>query len=176
MITDNFVPEKINEYNVYTNGTKMIGLTEDVSLPEINMKTDTVEGPGIKGEIDSPTIGQFESMEATLKFLTLYSHAINMLNPNKTVNLTLRAAQQVYDRSGASGYDYKGLRVVLGGRSKKFNPGNVQRGKSMGAEVTIEVTKYLVEVDGQTVIDIDKLNERYIVNGEDLLAPIKALI
>ena len=82
----------------------------------------------------------------------------------------------MYDRSGASGYDYKGLRVVLGGRSKQFNPGNVQRGESMGAEVTIEVTKYLVEVDGQTVIDIDKLNERYIVNGEDLLAPIKALI
>lgn len=175
-INSNFVPEKINDYNVYQNGEKMIGLTEEVTLPEINMKTSTVEGPGIQGEIDSPTIGQFESMEATLKFLTLYSHAINLLNPNKTVNLTLRAAQQVYDRSGASGYDYKGLRVVLGGRSKKFNPGKVQRGESMGAEVTIEVTKYLVEVDGQTVIDIDKLNERYIVNGEDLLAPIKALI
>lgn len=174
MITDNFVPEKINEYNVYTNGTKMIGLTEDVSLPEINMKTDTVEGPGIKGEIDSPTIGQFESMPATLKFRTLYSSAPDLMDPTATQNITLRAAQQVLDRT--SGYAFKSLRIVLGGRTKSFNPGTVQRGESMDAELVIEVTYYLIEVDGQVVVEIDKLNDVYKVNGKDLLAEINAMI
>lgn len=174
MITDNFVPEKINEYNVYTNGTKMIGLTEDVSLPEINMKTDTVEGPGIKGEIDSPTIGQFESMEATLKFRTLYSSAPDLMDPTATQNITLRAAQQVLDRT--SGYTFKSLRIVLGGRTKSFNPGTVQRGESMDAKLVIEVTYYLIEVDRQVVVEIDKLNDVYKVNGKDLLAEINAMI
>lgn len=174
MITDNFVPEKINEYNVYMNGTKMIGLTEDVSLPEINMKTDTVEGPGIKGEIDSPTIGQFESMPATLKFRTLYSSAPDLMDPTATQNITLRAAQQVLDRT--SGYAFKSLRIVLGGRTKSFNPGTVQRGEGMDAELVIEVTYYLIEVDGQVVVEIDKLNDVYKVNGKDLLADINAMI
>lgn len=174
MISNNFVPEKINEYNVYTNGTKMIGLTEEVALPEIKMKSSTVEGPGIKGEIDSPTIGQFESMEATLKFRTLYSSATDLLDPTATQNLTLRAAQQVLDRTSCSAF--KSLRVVLGGRTKSFNPGKVQRGESMDAELTVEVTYYMVEVDGQQVLLIDKLNDVYIVNGKDLLATINSMI
>ena len=36
-INSNFVPEKISDYNVYQNGEKLIGLTEEVTLPEINM-------------------------------------------------------------------------------------------------------------------------------------------
>lgn len=174
MISNNFVPEGVNEYNVYQDGNKMIGLTAEVTLPEINQKTATVEGPGIKGEIDSPTIGQFESMEMSLKFRTLYSSATDLMNPTKTQNLTLRAAQQVYDRSG--GYAFKSLRIVVAGRTKKYNPGTVKRGESMDAEVTLELTYIKIEVDGETIVEIDKLNDKYIVHGEDLLAAINAMI
>lgn len=62
MISNNYIPEKINEYNAYLGGTKMIGVAASVTLPEVNMKTSTVSGVGVNGELDSPTIGQFESM------------------------------------------------------------------------------------------------------------------
>ena len=39
-----------------------------------------------------------------------------------------------------------------------------------------EVTRYLMEVDGTTVIDIDKFAGRYYVDGEDMRAEINALI
>ena len=32
MISNNYIPEKINEYNAYLDGTKMIGVAASVSI------------------------------------------------------------------------------------------------------------------------------------------------
>ena len=72
-ISNNYIPEKINDFNTYLDGNKMIGVAASVTLPEVKMKTSTVSGAGINGEIDSPTIGQFESMEQEIDFNVLYS-------------------------------------------------------------------------------------------------------
>lgn len=174
MISNNYVPEKINEYNAYLDGEIMVGVVPDIDLPEIGMKASDVEGAGMLGVLNSPAIGQFESMEQELKFNVLYSSAINMLNPLEAVNLTFRAAQQVYDKTG--GYVFKGLRIVEQGRVKKFKPGKLKRAEGMEATVTMELTYILVEVDGVVMLEIDKLNQKYIVNGKDMLAGIAELV
>ena len=174
MISSNYVPEKINEYNVYLDGVEMIGVVPDIDLPEIGMKASEVEGAGMLGVLDSPAIGQFESMEQEIKFNVLYSDAINMLNPLEAVNLTFRAAQQVYNKTG--GYAFKGLRIVEQGRVKKFKPGKLKRAEGMDASITMELTYILVEVDGVVMLEIDKLNQKYVVNGTDMLAGISALV
>lgn len=174
MIGNNYVPEKINDVNAYLDGTVMIGTAASVTLPEIVMKTSTVSGMGINGEIDSPTIGLFEKLEQEVQFNTLYSSFADMLSPLSTVNLTFRAAQQVYDKTG--GYAFKGLRIVEVGRVKKFNPGKIEKGESMEATVTLELTYILIESDGEKLTEIDKLNGVYNVNGEDMLADVKSLI
>ena len=119
MISDNYIPEKINEYNAYLDGTKMIGVAAASTLPEVNMQTSTVSGMGVNGEVDSPTLGQFESMEQEIQFNTLYSS------------------------------------------------------NSMEAAITLELTYLLVEVDGVVIMEIDKLNQVYNVNGVDMLADVR---
>ena len=173
MISDNYIPEKINEYNAYLDGTKMIGVAAASTLPEVNMQTSTVSGMGVNGEIDSPTLGQFESMEQEVQFNTLYSSAVDMLNPLNAINLTFRAAQQVYDKSTGGGYAFKSLRIVEMGRVKKFKPGKIEKNNSMEATVTLELTYILVEVDGVEILAIDKLNQVYNVNGVDMLADVR---
>ena len=172
-ISNNYIPEKINDFNTYLDGNKMIGVAASVTLPEVKMKTSTVSGAGINGEIDSPTIGQFESMEQEIDFNVLYSSAMDMLSPLSVVNLTLRAALVVYDKTG--GYAFKGLRVVEMGRVKTFNPGKVEKGEGMEAKVTLELTYLLVENDGSPLLEVDKLNGVYKVNGVDMLAGISEL-
>ena len=108
MITNNYVPEKINDANVYIDGDKAIGSGASLDLPEIKSKTSTTSGMGISGEIESPTIGQFETLEQEISFNTLYSSAVSMMNPLETVNLTIRAAQQVYDKTGGYRVGYQG--------------------------------------------------------------------
>ena len=168
-----YIPDKVAKFNAYSNGIKL-GVTGKVDTPEFKMKTSTMSGAGVGGEIDSPTIGQFESLEAKLKFNTLYSSATDLMNPLNTVNLTLRASQQVYDKQG--GYNFKGLRVVEIGRVKKFNPGKVEKGEAMEATVTLELTYLMIEVDGQQLLEVDKLNGIYKVNGTDMLAGVNSLI
>ena len=51
MISNNYIPEKINDANAYLDGTRMIGVAASVDLPEVNMKTGTVEGFGIGGAV-----------------------------------------------------------------------------------------------------------------------------
>ena len=81
MISNNYIPEKINDYNVYLDGEKMIGVAASATLPQVRMQTSNVEGVGIGGVLESPVIGQFESMEQEIQFNTLYSSAMDMLNP-----------------------------------------------------------------------------------------------
>ena len=78
------------------------------------------------------------------------------------------------DKDGA--YTYKGLRIILGGKPKELDPGKLKRAATMDSSTTLEVTRYLVEIDGVTVIDIDKYGGRYYVDGEDILAEVNALI
>lgn len=174
MIENNMVPEKIGRANVYLAGERMAGVADEIELPTAKMKTSTISGMGIGGDIDSPTIGLFESMEQKINFNTLYSSAMKMMQPTKTVELTIRAAQQVYITTG--GVKHKGLRVVERGRVKEFVPGKVKPGESMEASVTLELTYLLIEVDGEKLTEIDKLNDVYIANGEDMLAEIRPLI
>ena len=71
---------------------------------------------------------------------------------------------------------FKGARIVMGGRAKETNPGTLKKGDAMDSEVTMELTTYKIEVDGNVLIEIDKLNNVYRVNGEDMLAGIAELI
>ena len=59
---------------------------------------------------------------------------------------------------------------------KKFKPGKLKRAEGMEATVTMELTYIMIEVDGVTMLEIDKLNQKYIVNGKDMLAGIAALV
>lgn len=143
-ISSDLVPQVINDYNAYTEDDLLIGLADEVTLPKIKNKTTTVNGMGIAGDVDSPVPGQFESMEATLNWNTMYSFATKMMNPNKNIQITLRAAMQNDNKNG--GYTYKGLRVVLGGRPKELDPGKLKRADTMGSTTTLEVTRYLMRV------------------------------
>jgi hypothetical protein len=176
MISNNYLPEKINEYNAYLDGDLMIGIAAANDLPEVNMQTSTVTGIGVSGEIESPTLGQFEKMEQEVKFNVLYSSAADMLSPLKAVNITFRAAQQVYDKSSGGGYAFKSLRIVEMGRVKKFKPGKLEKNNAMEATVTLEVTYLLIEVDGSELMCVDKLNRVYRVNGEDMLSDVRSMI
>lgn len=173
-ITTNFVPEKINDFNAYLDGVIMIGSGSSMDLPEVTMKSSTITGVGIAGELDSPSIGQFESLEQEITFNTLYSSFVDVLSPLKTVELTIRAAQQVYDKNG--GYAFKGLRVVERGRVKKFKPGKVEKSEAMEASITLEVTYLLIENDEKLLVEIDKLNGVYKVNEKDMLEEVHKLI
>lgn len=167
------IPEKIADFNVYNQGNKIIGITGEVTLPSFTQKTETISGPGLLGEIDSPSIGQFGAIEQVIPFRTLYNNLFQYLEPRKAIDLTLRGAIEMLDGEGNK--KEVGMRVVMRGLNKGFNPGSVAAGTPMNGEVTFELTYIMIEIDGQNEFELDKLNCVYKVHGKDVLAEIKAL-
>lgn len=112
-ISSDLVPQVINDYNAYTEDDLLIGLADEITLPKIKNKTTSVSGMGIAGEVDSPVPGQFESMEATLNWNTMYSYATKMMNPNKNIQITLRAAMQNDNKNGGYTYTNKQKKINI---------------------------------------------------------------
>lgn len=167
------IPEKIDQFNIYKDGNKLVGISDEVTLPTVTEITSTIAGPGILGEIESPTHGKFQSMEQVIPFRTLYHGAMEMLASLTSLHLTLRGATQVV--SGEGDVSFQQLRIVFVGRKKEFSMGTAKQGDGTGSSVKLELTYLLIEIGGVKCLEIDKLNEIYKVYGVDQLAVIKAM-
>lgn len=162
------IPEKICGYNIYDKGERLIGITGDVELPNFEAMTSPISGAGILGEYESPVVGHFGSMKLVIPYRVITSDTVRIAEPKHQL-LTLRADQNSYDVSeGIIGHH--GLRVIVGGIPVGFNPGTVKTGDGMGAQVTIEIAYIKITLDDETLVELDKLNYIYTVNGIDYLA------
>lgn len=168
------IPEIINNYNVYSNGNVLIGVSGSVTLPTLDAITEEVSGAGILGTYETSVVGMYGSMEQEVPFRILDEDVFSLMNPTELVDLTFRAsAQSTVKSTGA--VDYKGMRIVERGRFKSFTPGKYELGKQMDASVKFELLYILIEVGGKTMLEYDKLNSVFIVNGKDLLKKVRSL-
>ena len=169
----NTIPTKINKYNVYNDGDRLLGMGDEMTLPDFEASSETISGAGILGEVDDPTVGYFGNQEVEIPFRVLDQEAVDMLDMTKAVQLTVRGAQQTTNSAGD--IEFRQMRVVIRGRSAKFSPGKVKAGSAMETKVTLTLLYILIELDGKSVLELDKFNEVYKVNGVDVLAAIKEM-
>ena len=85
----------------------------------------------------------------------------------------MRGSTQTLSSTGD--IEFVHIRVVVGGRMAQFSPGKMKAGSPMETTVTLTVLNILIEVAGKSVLELDKLNEVYKVNGADVLAKIKEM-
>lgn len=169
------LPEVLNSFNLYNETEKLIGLTGEVELPELTMINDTLTGSGIMGEIEDPVTGQFESATMTFKWSCLHKDYFKLVNTTKPSQLTLRGSLQCLDTD--TGYtDYYPVKIVVRGKAKTIKLGTAEKGKKMECETEIEVMYIKVVVNNETLLELDKLNFRYVLNGQDMLEKIRAQI
>lgn len=86
-----------------------------------------------------------------------------------------RAALKIID----SGYGNYGANLTKKSlRGWEFYGGSAKEDieDNMEATVTLELTYIMIEVDGEQLIEIDKLNGVYKVKGVDMLAKVRSLI
>ncbi|MEZ3453524.1 MAG: phage major tail tube protein [Oscillospiraceae bacterium] len=168
------IPEVINDFNLYNTGNRLIGTTGEVSLPDFEAITATVSGNGILGEFEAPVTGHFSGMELEVPFRCIDPDYFTLVDTRKSTELTLRGAIQVVDPSTHDASEI-GMRVVARGRCKKIAPGTVKQREAMDSSISLDLTFYMVEMDGKERIRLDKLNGEFKINGEDMLASIHKL-
>ena len=159
---------KINLYNCYQDGKKMVGLTDEVTLPDFDALTETLSGAGILGEIDEPTLGHFGASEIEIPFLMIDNQMFEMMDMSSSVNLTLRISNQAIEQANFK-TDFMPSRFVIKGKKKGFTMGSAKQGSAMKPSVKVEILYILIEVNGKKKFELDKINVVYKVNDKDLL-------
>ena len=166
-------PEVINYFNVYNGGSKLMGITGEISLAELKAKTATVSGAGILGEYNTAVIGMFENIQQEIPFRMINQEFFDLMNASKQAEIVMRASIQNVNKSSGGALSTQGMRVVFRGRPTNFKMGQLKQADLMNASVTLELTYVLLEMGGEKKLELDKLNEIYIVNGKDLLAEVR---
>ncbi|MBR2256542.1 MAG: phage major tail tube protein [Blautia sp.] len=166
------IPEVVNNFRVYHNGNDMVGVSGSVKLPSLEAITEEVSGAGILGSYETSIPGHYSSLAQEVPFRILDKDIFSIMNPSELVDLTFRAANQSTVKStGALAYNQ--MRIVERGRLKSFDAGTLELGKQMNASATLELMYILIEIDGKTMLEYDKLNSVFVANGVDLLAQIR---
>lgn len=164
------IHEKTIAYNVYKQGAELLGVA-DPELPSIELMTETMSGAGIAGEIETPTLGQTKSLSLKLKFRSKTASYFKLLNPGMH-ELDLRASIQVQD-TAAGTLTSEPERILVRGMNKKAALGKWETGKPQDADVELEVSYLKIVQNGQEVLEVDKLNFIFRVNGTDHLATVR---
>lgn len=167
------IPEILNDFNVYKDGNKLIGIAAEVTLPDFEAMTETISGAGILGEYEVTNPGHFNAMEIEIPFRVLYGDIFELIDTTRDVQLTLRGSVQITDAAGVKAF--KGERVVLVGSAKQLTGGTMAAGKPMESSVTLSLTYIKIEVDGAEKIELNKRTGTFKINGSDKLGAIAAL-
>lgn len=165
------MPDKNVNYRVYKDGNEIIG-TATVDLPEISYMTDTISGAGIAGEIDSPVLGHIQSMSMTLNWRTIETPALEMLNIDGA-ELTLRGSMQNWDMSVNKRVTVP-VKITARCAPKTMSLGSLSPAAATDSSTELEVLYIKIDVNGETVVEIDKLNFKCVVGGTDLFESVRS--
>lgn len=168
----NMIPELINAYNVYLVG-QLLGVSGEVELPELKSMTDTVEAAGVLGEIEAPATGHFESTKIKIPFAILHEDVYKLIDTTKAMELTLRGSEQFQDRKTGNTTDVP-VKIAIRGKATTATNGKLVKGKKGEPAIELEAFYYKVTLNGDEVLELDKLNFVYSVNGKDLLSRVRA--
>ncbi len=166
-------PEVINNFNVYNDANRVVGTTGEIKLPSLEALTAEISGAGILGNYNTSVIGQFQSISMDVPFRMIDKDYFGMLNTGEQSKIVLRSSVQQRNRQTGGTLSTQAMRVVLRGHPTGSDMGTVKIGELMNASIKMEVTYFLIEMGGETMIELDKLNSIYKVNGKDLLAEIR---
>jgi uncharacterized protein len=166
----NLVPEKLNDFRVYFNGSNLAG-TADIQLPSFEQITETIKGAGIAGEYESPTLGHFQSMKLTINWRILNEDVISLIAP-VVGSFDCRGANQVLDAATGQ-YSMVPCRVLVRGVANKNELGKMEKGSPYDASSEIEIAYIKIDINGKTLVELDKLNYKFVVNGKDYLADVR---
>jgi P2 family phage contractile tail tube protein len=149
------IPNHVTNYSIFKDGRRLIGLA-DVTLPHLQNQVDELKGSGIFWTIEMPNQSHFQSMVATLNWLTVVDDAL-FASIQDGAQLDAWAAHQLHD-SATNKIIHTGWRYVMGVAPKSFNLGKLEVGAKGEAVSEYELISLRVFRNDQVVAEIDKEN------------------
>ena len=164
----NQVPEVLRGFKVYLNGAKDMAGVADIELPKLPFKTESVKGAGIAGEYDAVVAGHLSAMSCNIKWRTTTEDVMVLSQPKQHI-IDARGSIQVKD---ASSGELKSIavRISLASTPKEVSPGKFDTASAMDTGIDFSVVRYSLWLNNTAMYEIDVLNYKCTIAGEDFLA------
>lgn len=165
------LPTQILNFNIYKEGTnagnKIIGTGQELTLPDIVNKTYTYETSS--GDIDLPSM-RTENMEQEIPYYMLDTDAMSILKLNGVETLIIRGSYQKLN-GATHELSQGGIKVTEKEFFKSVGFGKLKSAESMDSKIKLTLTYLKVEDQDNTtpLLELDKLNGVYKINGVDML-------
>ena len=154
--------------------SKRLSDTTSITLPDLELLTETFKGAGINGEIDLPTLGQFGSIAIEVAQNGLTKDIIRAFRM-KTQHLEARWAAQTLD-STTGDSEVIGKKLIFKGRPKKLALGSLESNKAEENTISFEVLYLKYVVGNEVWIELDKLNDKFVIDGVDYSEAIRNVL
>ena len=167
------IPTVLNNFNTYADKHKYVGVSSETTLPSFEYLTETLEGAGIAGDIEEAVEGCFGSLESETSFQNIGEEYFKFLA--QTGIVTYRGSMQVLDTATQTN-DFQSVVVTTKGRVKSFELGTLKRGGKGEPKIVRELTYVKIAIAGKTVLELDKFNMIWKLNGVDRLKKVRSQI
>lgn len=167
------VGNKVINYSVYV-ATKKVGDTTSIELPEIEFLTDSISGAGIIGEIDLPSLYQVGSMSLSIS-TRVSNNPDDLALLMSSRDIEIRWVTDAIDTSNATS-DVVGHKAFIKCVPKKLGEGKLEPGSAQDGSYEYEILSYKRVTNGKNILEIDKLNGVFSVNGVDQTKSINSLL
>ena len=160
------IPERISDVNVFVDGVGHLGVVEEVKLPEVKQKLESVNVGGIERDVQT---GILEKMEAEIA-LTEYSpvvYAAMAANMKKGLPVPFLCKSNI-----VQGGTKKGVIAAIAG-DITVSDNSLKGGEGAKRTVKVSVRQYTLEIDGKQSVMIDVDNLVAIIDGVDVLEELR---
>ncbi len=165
------IPHVIINASVYNEGRELLGVGT-VELPDFEFMNESVSGLGIAGELDLPVMGHFKSLTMSVKWNSVTEKAVELLAP-QAHSLSIYASVQSWN-ADAGKFVPVPVRVNVRTMPKKSGIGKFEPGKKMEPETELEIVYVKMSINGQQILEVDKINFICNISGTDYLAEVRS--
>ncbi|MEH8047271.1 phage major tail tube protein [Gallibacterium anatis] len=159
------LPRKLKFMNLFQDGVGYKGEVTEVNLPKLAIKTEDYRAGGMLGDV-AIDLG-IEKLEMEVKFGGLMSEMKEFFGSPNIDGVALRYAGS-YQRDDSG--EVEAVEVVTRGRYTEIDGGSSKSGDDTEETYKAALTYYKLIVNGKDLIEIDLINDIYVVNGKDRLA------
>ena len=167
------IPTVLKDAEVYREGNRFLTRAKSFSLPGVATKTEAFEALATGGDFMVPLPGVTDDLEGSIAFAGEEESVFELLDTARAHFLEVLESRQRIDPATGEQVEVKHQATVRA-LFNEYEPSERERAQADGPVFTFSAVYYSYEIDGTTVLEIDKLRPSHKVlrGGElvDLLA------
>lgn len=163
------LPQKLKNFNTFVDGDNYAGQVGELSLPKLAQKVEQWRGGGMLAEVDV-AMG-LEKLEMEEKYGGI---VVGVLRSFGAVGADSTMVRFVGAYQGDAGI--VAAELVVRGMVTEIDPGSAKAGDNTEWTVKRTLSYLKWTINGRVEVEIDVLNNIFIVDGVDLMAGIRAAL